>query len=322
MKTKDDELYNDEIKKRFLSEYDETTADKQWYLFAKTKDTEEILSKDVKDFNSKEFESLLYSLEANSKSSIDSQVSTLKKYIRFCKKNNLISQGISMIEFDENFSGQNLLKYIKVMAIEKKYPNREELFDVAENCDNPQDGVILGLIFEGVSTWHNLIELTELRTRDVVKDEFGCRINISSRKDGYNRQFEITEQLYSLVQEAANQTLYQFRIKNESTAKVVAMDLTESDYVVRSIVRRSSASSDKPDPQLIRSRVIRLKEDFNNQFLTPTNILYAGMIEYAKEQKKIIGPELSIKDYKQINRRFGIPEQYCYKTKEKIKDYV
>ena len=318
MKSENIELYNEELKIRFLQEYDEATASKYRYIFVKAKETEEMLNKDIKDFNATEFDSLLYSMESNSKSSIESNTSILKNYIRFCKKNNLISQGISMIEFDANFAGKGLHKYIKQIAIEKKYPSREEIFEVAESCDNPQDGVILGLIFEGVSTWDNLVEITNLKITDVKEN----KISITSRENAYNRTFEITDELCNIIEEANSQTLYQFRIKEDSTPRITASELIENEYIIRPIKRKSSASVESPDAQLIRSRVARLKDDFDNQFLTPSNIMYAGILHYARNLRESLGKELEIEDYKKINLRFGIPKIYCYKTRGRIGGYL
>ncbi len=241
----------------------------------------------------------------------------------FCKQNNLISQGISLIEFDKGFSGQQLKKYIKQTAIKNQYLTQEEIYDVALNCSNAQDGIIPVLLFEGVSIQNNLIELLNLKHEDIDQEKG----TITIKHGEFPREINVgNEKFFEALEDAKEQTDYLQRRKSDFL-KTDVMPLIESEYVIRAVNRNCTASEYAPDPQLVRSRIKRLREDYDNHFLTATNLWISGQIHYAKELQEELEmsqdiSELTSEHYKMINARFGFKEVYHYKTKERIKGYL
>ncbi|MFS0596666.1 GIY-YIG nuclease family protein [Peribacillus frigoritolerans] len=86
---KSDEIYNREFKNLFWDGYSNDTRRVDEIRFKKAARIEKRLKKDLYDFTFENVEELLYSLNANSKKSIQNHISRLRKYFEFAVEKGL-----------------------------------------------------------------------------------------------------------------------------------------------------------------------------------------------------------------------------------------
>lgn len=109
-----------------------------------------------------------------------------------------------------------------------------------------------------------------------------------------------------------------------------AFPFSDTGYVFRV---SGGAKQGKVKPTFFNARINTIKDWVGNPYLTPTNLYFSGMIEYAKQLKEEKGSELDKMDYIKISRKFeyGKPrildngeEDWSVviaKIKSKVEDY-
>lgn len=251
--------YNFNLKNSFASKYKESTRLTIMALFRKTEKIEKRLNKDLSNFTIIEYEEVLYSLKAKTIRSLQNYISTIEVYIGFANSNS---------DYINNFSkvfnnGKRISRYIDKEAEENMIFNRDEIMGMAMDADNAQDGVIIGLLFDGLSHKDGFEELIEL-TSDAID---GSIITL------HNREVEISEDTKILTKHALRDDTY-YSISGDKLRKY---KLGESKHVLRGV-----RGAIKVKSQIISQRIGRISEHFGQKFLNATNISYSGQIHYAK----------------------------------------
>lgn len=307
-------LYNEEFKNEFLEKnyYDET-AKANRYVLAKAKYMEEQLELDLYDFNYDQLDSFYHDLRAKTEQSIYSWHSVIKAYIQFA-----INKGYITINYADTIS--DLKKYVSKIAQEKKYLSREDVYEIAENSINAQDGIIPVFLFEGVSIQNNLEEICNLKDTDIED-------NVITVGEGEHKRKIVIPDKYAdrfiyLIKETINQTYYN-KIITSNDARSKTLPLDDTPYIIKPSKRKDKVGQ-KTNAQLIYSRFSRLREEYGNGFISPSTVWYSGMIDYAKRLKKELGiEELDMNHYKKISEAFGgYSDKYYFTIRSKIKDLI
>ena len=130
-------------------------------------------------------------------------------------------------------------------------------------AENPQDGVILALIFDGVNFKNKFEELVNLKISDI--DFQHRKITLS------NRTITISEETKSLLHNAINSTEYISSIGEDRK-----YSLPVSQYVLKSPRGKKQVSE-----QLISQRIVRMSRRLD--FLNATTTSYNGQLYYASQ---------------------------------------
>ncbi|HDX9578406.1 TPA: hypothetical protein ROX88_001937, partial [Bacillus pseudomycoides] len=165
--SKAEDIYQREFKNVFLtSKYSVDTQRVAKALFKKTGEIEKRKDKDLYTFNEEELAETFKSLKAKTIRSLQDKISTVERYIDFAKQN-----GRTKINYAALFDSKDKLeKLIDKEAEENMIFDKGKIMDMAMSAGNVQDGVILGLLFDGVSHKNEFEELINL-TKDNVDEE-------------------------------------------------------------------------------------------------------------------------------------------------------
>lgn len=314
------ELYNSELKERFLENYPEATRLTYRNIFKKIAQKEKELGKDVYQFNLEELDDLLYSLGTTSAQYVSTVLAVLSKYIDFCMQEGYVGNP-TQVNYAKliNPKLENLKKYEHGMDKKYRYITKDDLRKIINMCVNAQDAVIFALLFEGVMG-ENLEELINLRVDDCNLDD---NILTLRRNDGSTRQIEIANDTAQLIYKAINQIEY-YRVSDTMNGVFI---LQRTPYVLRPITSEK-VKDDKVSHQIIRNRIKKIAELYGNPYLNPKNIFRSGMIHYIKEYMKKHGvrsfADLEYQDMAQILERFGIEPspQSVYLYRVRLREYI
>lgn len=278
-----EELYNYEFKERFLQlQYpkENTRRVKRTHL-KHAADLEYDLNKDLYDFTFEEFEELLYKIGAKTVRSLQSILPTLRRYIQFA-----IEQGVKKSKDNslENFGSTEVIsKYLNKLNLFSK----ETITNILSSSENPQDGVIVALIFEGLSIKKKFQELVNLQIKDIDFDEGIITLP--------NRKITISEDTKKMIHLAIKSTEY-VSVKGDERKYA----LPASKYILK-----SPRGNDYIPTDIIYQRIVRMSNYFDLKTLNATTISYSGQINYAaallKSGKNIESVITSILDRFHIN---------------------
>lgn len=143
--------------------------------------------------------------------------------------------------------------------------DRDEIMAMAEEADNAQDGVILALLFDGVSHKDEFEELINLTEDDIDFDS--KEINLE------DRTIPMSQETTLLVKNALNDDTY-YSINGERVRKY---KITESNYVLR-----GHKSEVQVNAQIISQRILGLAKQFDYEYLNATNVSHSGRLHYAE----------------------------------------
>lgn len=308
------ELYNPEIKERFISNYPKVTQTNIRYVFMKTKDTEEKLNKDLYEFSVDELKILFYALEAKSLLSIEMKVSVIKQYIDWCIAEGYLITGINNAKI---FKSENLKQFIKKIAVDTKYLTREELeYLVDKFCVNAQDAVIFELLFQGVKG-EQLAEIINLKIDDV--DFENNKLTLTDL-NGTQRTIQVPDRTLRVIQNAIDQEEYYKKNGDPSPfVKVETVNIYKNEYVVRTSRKKET----QINFQVLYKRIKDIAKLYDKPYITPNSIFISGLIDYAKKLKeKLSVKELIMEHYEEISKRFYNDKEKKYQVKRLIKDYL
>lgn len=259
-------LYFDySFKKEFASQYKDDTKRVVLALFRKTAEIENSKGKDLYSFNKEELADAIISLKAKTVRSLQDKVSTIERYIDFAKDN-----GKTKINYATLFDTREKLEaLIDKEAEENMIFDKDEIMEMAMSADNVQDGVILGLLFDGLSHKNEFEELTELTKDDINMDTENQEIILE------DRNVPISTETAILINRALKQDDVYVSITGEKARKY---KIAEGDHVLRGL-----RGKNKVKGQIISQRLLRIADTFEYPYLNATTISYSGQLHLAKE---------------------------------------
>lgn len=300
------DLYNSQFKKEFLSTYSKETQRVTRVLFGKTSILEHGYNKDLYDFSKDELESLLKSLKATTLRSLQNLISKIEQYIDFAIKHKKTKDKINYaILFDSKGKVNHLLN---AEAQENSTFNKKDIFYMAHNSENPQDGVILGLIFDGVNYKNEFEELINLTIDRCNLD--GLKINFPNRDEA----LDISDETRTLIKEAFEQKKY--RSINGEVIRNYTL-ASDNKHVIRGLRGKAKVKG-----QIISQRILRVAEFWTEPFLKATTISYSGQLHYAEKllSQGADGEEV----VERVIEKFNISDNYSarFSVKTRIESHI
>jgi hypothetical protein len=300
-------MYNAEIKERFFEESGlvDSTIRMYRYILEKATSTEEELGKDVYEFTPYECDQLINSFARKSEGIIYVIITCLKQYVDFCKINNLTADNFNY--FSTLTGVETIKKYLDVTAVANKHISYEQLLELEGLCYNAQDAVIPELLFIGVKG-EEAAELLELREECIFPDKIVLP----------DREIAISERTYQLIKDAIDPNGIYHRGNGETDGRIKKLPLSHSEYVLKPVGTKQKGQLTYA---ALQARVIKIKNYFDNPYLTPTNIWVSGQIHLAKQIMAEKG-ELTKEDYQYIGSIFGIDKSQWSQIKFKISGFI
>lgn len=295
-------MFNSELKERFLADYIDNTARLYRYVLAKAESMEIQLNKDVSLFNAEERDMLLYSYSNRSRGTVDSIRTAISKYVAFCIEEGFVKDSIN---YFTAIGGCDLEKYIDKSAMGRKYISLDDIIDMTNYCINLQDLLPIYLAFSGV-LGEAASEIIDLKVTDL--------------KDGkivlQNREIEIEPRIYAEIQKALEEETYYLN-NGESASHTESRKINKTEWVVRPV---GETKFEKLIYSSLLQRVKRVKQYYNNPYLTLKNMWFSGMISDLKKMNDLNG-EVINEDWEKVIHKFGYSGEVS-QLKYKLKDFI
>lgn len=305
-------LFKEERKEKFLEGIKEGTRVSYERIFKVTEPFEKALDKDLAEFTLEEMETVLHSFKANNRNTIESYGRIISSYLNWCVENNLIKENILKAFRPDDFE-----RYLKD---EEAYIPYNKLARHEDRCQNPQDAVIIRLLFEGVGG-KQLSEIRNLKEKDVdEKTNMLHLVNtLKAKKDGTPEEFterwiHVEDRTIKVIKEAIDQKTYVkrngFMVERDNVRKHT--DLIDNEYVVRPSLTKTGTNWNTPvDKFVIYRRMQVLTEtlgvDMTAKFIQRSGMVYQAHTMIEDEE------ELSLNKLKMIADKFNMTSYHNLK---------
>jgi integrase len=287
-------LYNEEIKERFLSQYDnEQTQKTIRNVFLNSHSEEDRLSKDLYDFDQHQISLVIKDANPHSKSVAKSLGRFIRQYIEWAISVGLRVSNLNPVDVIPDSQYDTFIDKTK-----KIHYSYDEFLSLLEdkNFMNGQDQAFLFLIFEGIMG-QKFSQLRELKFSDINWDN--KTVYVKER----NEHIPVTDDCIKYLQKAYEQsTYYQFNSKTKDFNEKI---LLNSPFIFKNVVSPRSTEGQQVGMNVLYSRLHALKEILELEYLTPNAIKQSGMIKMAVD----IYNEEGILAYDQLAK---IGEKYDY----------
>lgn len=287
-------MYNPDLKEEFLLMYEnERTQKTVAYIFYKSKTTEEMLGKDLCEFNINELEEVLYNTSPLTRAVVQTNGRFISAYITWAIEKGLLASNINPLSTKSNEWYEQFVDKSK-----KLFFSQNELEEMEKELVNAADAVILRLLFEGAGG-HELSEILNLTSDHIEMDNV---LRLEDDREG-ERKLTFSEDCLRLVRAALKETEYQSKNGVAESFNPVAK-LVDNDYVIKSVDRRLK-NTQRANKHTVYRRIKVIKEYFDLQYLTVNSIQRSGMIKMAVDLFERDG-KLETEQYYEVADRFDM----------------
>jgi site-specific recombinase XerD len=294
-------MYNEEVKETFLQYlideegYTDETVHVFRFVFYKSYDVEDILQKDMYDFNMSELKQVLLNANKSTLNSVRAFASMMKKYIDWAIRTGLTNSNINQMDMFTTKDYEECIDKSKKLFI-----SEDELIDIEDKLVNYQDKVILRLLFEGANG-HEVSELINLKKYDVDYEK--KQLRLYDDKNG-ERFIVVSDRCLEFIERAIDEKKYYARNGDKTSAHGKSeYEYFETDHVIKNVLTgRTKGAADK---NVVYRRMYMIKEIFDMPYLTIKNVWRSGMIKMAVDLYKEEG-ELTNKQLAKIAEQFGL----------------
>lgn len=294
-------MYNKEVKEEFLQYlideegFTEKTVHVFRFVFYKSYDVEDILQKDMYDFNMNELKRVLLNANKSTLNSVRSFASMMKKYIDWAIRKGYVNSNINPMDMFTVKDYEECIDKSKKLFISEK-----ELIEIEDKLVNYQDKVVLRLLFEGANGYE-VSELINLKKYDV--DYANKRLRLYDDKNG-ERFITVSDRCLDIIKKAINEKIYYARNGDKTSAQGNSKyEYSETDHVIKNVLTgRTKRAANKT---VVYRRMNMIKEIFDMPYLTIKNVWRSGMIKMAVDLYKEEG-ELTNKQLAKIAEQFGL----------------
>ncbi|MCY8856463.1 integrase [Bacillus atrophaeus] len=304
------ELYNAEIKEKFLERY-ESEATKELYRL-KLRDfsfTERILDKDIFNFSLEELRTLFFDLDSKSLESLRGARAVIGQYTTWAMENGLANSNINKVyEIKDEDLKQFIDKNKKTLFTNK------EVEEYVSYLFNNQDKAMVEAVYEGIDGYQHS-ELINLTINDILDDN---KVRLKDDKHG-ERIIEVSEKCHELLRLAYEQNTYHLN-NGSATGKLRFANLVRNEHIFR-LKYKSPDQSMQADKFLVHRSFKTFQKILEEPYFTPKNLANSGKLNMAykiyKEKK-----ELTVPDYKKITAQYGFLNENAKFVSQSIKKVV
>lgn len=290
--------YNEEFKEEFLKQFDDNTAKSYRHAFVRMRDIEELKKKDVYEFTEEEVLEVFYEMNFITINSVNVLASMLKSYFDFSAPRIESNFGNVMKTLDRNILEQTIDKTKKIFL------NEKEIEEIEDRLINPQDSIVVRLLFEGING-HQMSEMLNLTKNDIDWHSDEEYTNVKLKDDEYGERIaKISPRCQRMITSALEEPEYHFK-NGEAGGYRSSGTLEDSDNVIK-IIAKGNVSDKGADQFIIQRRLRMIKNEiFDLPYITAKRIVESGKIKMAKdlyiERGKLDNEELVM-----IAEQFGI----------------
>ena len=265
--------YDNELKLNFIDSIkkhrEKNTVKLYEVLLSKIDDAEIINERELKYFNEKQIDLFFITLNAKSKSSLNTYLSILKDYLTFTTDyNNTLMIGFDCIM---KMSGNDLEKYINVVGIEMRYITPKELSEIISiPIGDALCKAISILLFHGVKG-EAFTDILNIKIEDID-------IENSVIYKGTDVLFNIpNEYLHIFKQAISGNKFIEWNVDGKIKRE---LELVDNGYLIRRNInpRRDFDFKAKPDKNLLNRRMLQYYETTGYPYLSVQSIYNSGIV--------------------------------------------
>ncbi|WP_339218944.1 hypothetical protein [Paenibacillus sp. FSL H8-0332] len=271
--------FNPEYKLGFLSGYPKRTQTTYSYIFQKSKDLEVQKQKDLCEFDLSEFIDFFKILDMNYNSSAQSSGRIVTAYVDWAIKKKIKSNSDNILNRVDTRWFRNF-----VNKDAKIFYTKQEIINIIDKCKNPQDAVIISLIFDGVQG-KAVSELRNLKETDV--DDLTGQVALID-EDGSTRKTYVTQLSLDLIMAAYEEPYYYKSngLMDESSNVRNYTELVGGLYIIRSSNTGKIKNLGPADKFVIYRRISTIEKALGLDNFTIKNISRSGMLSFANDKMK------------------------------------
>ena len=265
--------YDNELKLNFIDSIkkhrEKNTVKLYEVMLAKIDDAEIINERELKYFNEKEIDLFFITLNAKSRSTLNTYLSILKDYLTFTTK----YDNTLMIGFDciMKMSGNDLEKYINTIGIEMRYITVKELNKIISiPIGDALCKAISILLFNGVKG-EAFSDILNIKVEDID-------IENSVIYKGTDVLFNIPEEyLHIFKQSISGNKFVEWTVDGKIKRE---LELVDNGYLIRRNInpRRDFDFTAKPDKNLLNRRMLQYYESIGYPYLSVQSIYNSGIV--------------------------------------------
>lgn len=288
-------LYNEEIKERFLSQYDnEQTKKTIRNVFQNTCDVEDTFEKDLYDFTMDQIGKVIKNyIKPHTASVASSNGRFISQYISWAISEGHRKSNLNPLKGTTDDFYDDLIDKTK-----KVHYSYSEFLGLLEdkNMHNAADKSFLFLIWYGISG-ERFSELQQMKQSDIDFDT--NEIFISAR----NKKITVSDECIKYLEKACKEkTYYQY---NSSTGEFSEKEMLDSPFLFRNIKSPRGTEGLPIGMNVMYSRLHAMKDYLQLEYLTPNAIKQSGMIKMAVD----VYLEEGVLGYEQLAK---VCERYDY----------
>jgi hypothetical protein len=305
----EDRYYGEDTKNTFFLDMEHKQGTIKIYnrLFKVSRVIEEELDKDLYDFNREDIRRLGFMYMPKTEASSLSNISYISNYIDWAISKKL-RRGVNPLltcstEWKRQFANVST----------KRFWTDREIDKVIEGQENPSDGCIISLLFNGVRGNGNA-EILNLHKNSI--DVFNNQLHLED-EDGSRRTITVSEKCIKLCLQSLAATDYVKMNGNASRdIKSPIAKISDSLYVVRNALTRT-VFTEEADKSIIHRRLSKIASEIGESGFIPLNLSKSGMLSMAKD-RYVQNGELTDIDFIEIAIQFGEGESALYRLKNEF----
>lgn len=290
-------MYNEEIKKRYIEEKENSTSISKGFLykqFSKTKSFENLYQKDLCNFTKEEILNMYKTFNTSSLEFLININSQFSLYTQWCLYQNLVG------DFQNHFSvidRESLLTCVNTIAIRKSIITRETLYDLLQQLPNPSDKFVILALFEGIKG-KEFCEIVNLKMSDFE----GNTVTLCT-----GRKIKVSDKLIELAKES-NETLDYYAITGEGEKMVQLMD---EDLIIKNYPNCNNCVDTFILGRRIYRKVIRTFDFLGvSEWMKPNSLVESGKIDYIKSRSKELS--MTCEEYLKSSYVHEVEQKYEY----------
>lgn len=266
-------MYRPEQKQAFLNYYlnykEESTVQLVERIFNSTETLENQLNKDVSEFNQLEVFELLKSYDSKSPRRLMIACKILSDYYIWVSQVEKLSEGL-INPFDKSITDNMVEQIIPKENLNQKYFNKEHLInELRDKVPDVTNRFIAYALFYGIK----VDELIKIKIDDLDDEHHKLKLNTG-------REILVDDLFKHWMIEADDQVQYFANgIEVEDRRKLYTY--SESDYVIK---KCGSKKDGEVQPRLITVRLMTIREQMENEFISLSTLYKNGLVNYIKEQ--------------------------------------
>lgn len=291
-------MYNEKQKERFIkSREDYVIIQDNFYIniFNKIEKYENKLGRDLSNFSFFEIETYYKLRNTSSKYALATANSVYANYTTWCLNQGFVTDGQNHYL---EFHAKDFDKYLNPVLLDKRVVTRNEILDMIMDIPNPRDQFLILGIFEGLRG-KNFMDISTAKMENISEE--GGRYYIYLKSE---RKIEISKELYYLAKDSRDAEKY-YSLSGQQKKVIPMVD----DGTIMKRCGNSVLETDDSSARNAKASFNRVKHYLGNKFLTTTNLMISGRIDYIHRKSEEMGISTNqfMSDYKDmVSNQFGV----------------